>query len=64
VAQPVSYILVGGSGHGYGDGRETLVDNGSSPAAASVTVTLTNNVPGELHDDAALAAASGRRAAA
>ena len=45
VAHPVSYIVVGNSGYSYDDGWETFADNGGSPAPASLSVKLHNNVP-------------------
>jgi hypothetical protein len=40
-----SYILVGGSGYGYGEGTESYAMSPTGDAPASVSVTLGNNVP-------------------
>jgi hypothetical protein len=45
VGNPMSYILIGGSAYGYGDGTETFVYNNGDPANASLSVTMHNNVP-------------------
>jgi hypothetical protein len=43
VAEPASYILLGGPAYGYGDAWETFV--ATVPATATLNVTLQNNVP-------------------
>jgi hypothetical protein len=42
VGYPTSYILVGGSNYGYGQGYEAFATTGGDPAPATLSVTLDN----------------------